>query len=262
MAKEAVRSKRASTDRRASSAATQTRKEVSPERAQEATNESVSEFRGALEALIANEPNSVRPLWQSLDDKMQHLLAVTVGFYIGRWSEEQVWFARDQRGYLLKKSLTRQIRFLERALQARLRFEKEEVPHWGFTSRLARATVSPLSESLLLEMEALKEVHRNCQTVFSKRRLGGKRTHNLVLLQLYVGNWMVGRKDSRSMTIMNIADLVDLARRADGKVEENANTAEKLAKDLPRFTKNAKNACVLDRLQDIAWRVTSLQAKS
>ena len=224
--------------------------------------ESVQEFTDLLSVLIANRPNAIQGLWGSIDANLRYLLAEKVGFYLGRWSEEQVWYARNQRGSLLKQSLAKEIRQLEKAYLSRLAFEKAEVPHWGFVHLLGRRRYGPFSNVLLSEVQALKELLKDCVIVFDKRRLGTKRTHNLILLRLYIGAWMEHRGRRQKLTIEGLADLISLGKRVDDEAAEDGNIAQDLPKDLSRFENNANNAVFLNRARHHAHSITEPKTTS
>ena len=221
--------------------------------------ESVQEFANLLSVLIANEPNAIQKLWGRIDADLQYLLAEKIGFYLGRWSEEQVWYARNQRGFLLKRSLAKGIRQLEKAYQARLAFEKAEVPEWGFVHLLGHRRYSPFSNVVMSEVQALKDLHRNCVVVFDKRRLGSKRTHNLILLRLFVRSWMDHRERCEKLTIEGLADLITLGKRVDDEEAKDGNITQDLPKDLSRFEENVKNAVFLNRARDYAHWITQVK---
>ena len=255
MPKEAAVKRKKSAPRSGKSTATRTqRKKDGLETEQEPTEQSVQEFKQALSRLIAEEPNSVRWLWGTFDDQMRHLLAVTIGFHIGRWSEEQVWYAKTQRGLLLRRSLNRQIQVLEKTYLERALFEREEIPDWKSVFLLGRPRSYSLSENLRYEIAALKELLSVAGAVFGLRRLGTNRMLDLVLLEQYVLAWTARRGREQTLTMANMADLIDLGKRADGRAELSVTNVDTLSRTLLRFKQNKKNLALFNSAKLHAWR--------
>jgi hypothetical protein len=222
------------------------------------------EFAEKLSECIAGgEQEPLRHLWAQLDDRAQSVLAVQIGFYVGRNADKEVKAINDrsEQNRLIARELKKEIKSLQNAQKATAQFESlifgnpDPIP--GGRRPFEPRGRPPFSSLLAFEGKRLSGLLRDFERESTMKRFGRSDKHYwLLFAQEFILIWSrqcLGK--TLKLSPEHLAALIDCASEAIGNTDSDPSSVAKVAKAVYYFRRNPRNQFFVEM---IPWLVTRL----
>ena len=174
------------------------------------------------ECIAKREREQLRDFWLQLDERARSVLAVEIGFYVGRNAEKEIKVINDRlaRNRLVSREIKKEIKSLKKAHKATVLFESlifgNPDPILGGRRLFEPIRRTPFSSLLASEETRLSTQLRQFERQSTTKRFGvSRRNYWLLFAQEFTRVWsreQIGK--ALKLTSGHLATLIDCAREA------------------------------------------------